>query len=172
MKLQTEIVAFKPELKHFLSYVAVMLGLFAVIAVTFYFIFSYGEPVTNFFTPLFFIYLTLPFIQGASFGYSARKHQFIISDLDNPEHVADWAVALLKEKGMRVKSSGENNTLVLESGNKYFRMCNNWFGTEQLQINTSENEFIATGHFRYIDILDTRIKFGKVDFKQSPSTYA
>lgn len=164
--MKTETIAYKPDFKSFLAYFAVMFGLFTVMAVTIYFIFSYGEPLLEFFNSLFFIYLALPIVNAISFGYGARKHQFIISEVDDPAHVADWAVALLKEKGMRVKSSGENKPTVLESSNKYFRLFNNWFGTELLEVSTSEYEFTATGHFRYIDILDSRIKFGKVDFKK------
>lgn len=172
MNLKTEILAYKPELKNFLGYFAVMFGAFTVMALILYFTFSYGEPVTGFFSPLFFIYLTLPFIQAAAFSYSARKHQFTISNVDNPKQVTEWAAALLQEKGMRVEAAEENEPIVLVSGNRYFTMFNNWFGTEQLQLSTSENEFIATGHFRYIDILDSRIKFGKVDFHfQNANTF-
>ncbi|MEJ8801596.1 hypothetical protein [Pontibacter sp. H249] len=166
--MKTEMIAYKPNFKSFLIYFALMFGLFTVMIVTYYLIFEDEEAFTDYLTGFFYLYFFIPVINAASFAFSTRKHDYIISGIDDPIHVANWAVELLQQKGMRIKATTGNST-VLESGNKFFRWLNNWFGTELIAISASEYEVVATGNFRYIDILDSRIKFGNVDFKNQPS---
>ncbi|AKD03788.1 hypothetical protein POKO110462_03830 [Pontibacter korlensis] len=165
--MKTASLSYKPQLKNFLAYFALMLSLFTVMVAGFYLIVNKGESLPEYFSSVAVLYILLPLFNAAAFAYSSRKHELIISEVNDPAYVAKWAVELLQLNGMRIKST-EDNMTVLESGKKYTRMLNNWFGTELLTLRTSENEVRAIGNFRCIDILDTKIKFGQVAFKDQP----
>ncbi|WP_299824059.1 hypothetical protein [uncultured Pontibacter sp.] len=166
--MKTEILAYKPAFKSFLLYFALMFGLFSVLTVGFYLLLENDKAFTEYLSSFLYFYFFIPVFNAAAFAFSTRKHDFIISEINDTAHVANWAVELLQQKGMRIKSAAGNST-VLESGKKIFRAFDNWFGAELITISATENEVIATGNFRYIDILDTKLKFGKVDFKNQSS---
>lgn len=166
--MKTETIAYKPSFKAFLLYVALMFGIFSFMTLVFYLFLEKEESFTDYLSQFFYFYFLIPIFNAAAFAYSTRKHDFVISGIDDPAQVANWVVELLQQKGMRIKSTTGSGT-TLESGKKYFRWLNNWFGKELITINATEYEVIATGNFRYIDILDTRLKFGKVDFLNQPS---
>ncbi|MEJ8801594.1 hypothetical protein [Pontibacter sp. H249] len=130
----------------------------------FYLIFSAGEPIKEYLKSAAFILLFLPVINSITKAYSDRKYTFIVSEVDDTACVKNWAVSILQQNGMRIKSATAQQT-VLEPDKKFFRWLNHWFGTELVKVNYSEHKFSATGHYRYIDVLDSKARFSRTSFR-------
>lgn len=165
--MKVETIPYKPSFKAFLLYFGLMFSLFSVMAVGFYLALEREKSFTEYLTSFFYLYFLIPLINAAGFAYSTRRHDYFISDIKDPALAANWAVEFLQKEGMRIKSV-EGNSTVLESGKTFFRALNNWFGTEVIVVSADEHEVKASGNFRYIDLLDTKIKFGNVPFRDQP----
>ena len=162
MKIQT--YTHKPELKVFLKSLVLMLFLMTVLAMVFYLIFNSGESVKEYLKSAAFILLFIPVINSITKAYSDRKYTFTVSEVDDTVHVKNWAVNILQQNGMRIKSDTAQQT-ILEPDRKFLRILNYWFGTELVKVNYSEDKFSATGHYRYIDVLDSKARFSRTSFR-------
>ncbi|WP_276497434.1 hypothetical protein [Pontibacter litorisediminis] len=157
--MKTELITHKPSLKAFLQYFAVMLGFVSVLVPVLYLIFNQGEPFLEYFRSAAVLYFFLPLFNAGSFAFASRKHQLTIYGVDNAAQVADWAVELLQKNGLRAKTVTGSNT-VLESDKKLLRSCGNWFGAELVEVRHEQEEVIITGHSKYVDIPESKIRFG------------
>ena len=104
-----------------------------------------------------------PVAGGVIHTFSFQKHTLTITGIDEPEKVAEWAVGFLQKEGREIVSENETET-VLASTNKYLRLFNYWLGAELVHIRYSTNQVTVTGHYRHIDLIESKIKFGKPVF--------
>jgi hypothetical protein len=158
--------SYNPKLSQFFLSLVVMLLVYTTVGFIFYFaahilgdasFYSYltgNWPVIAFF----------PVITSVFHAYASRKHQLSISGVRNPEEAALWTTRFFRNEGMQIKSSHDNK-FVLESNKKYNRALGHWFGTELVEVTYTDHEVITSGHYKYTDALDTKLRFGKVMFK-------
>ncbi|RAU82473.1 hypothetical protein [Pontibacter arcticus] len=165
--MKVETIPYKPSFKAFLLYFGLLFSLLSVMIVGFYLALEREKSFTEYLTSFVYLYFLIPLLNAVAFAYSTRRHDYFISEINDPALAASWVVAFLQKEGMRIKSEDGNRT-VLESGKTFFRALNNWFGTEMITVSATEHEVIASGNFRYIDLLDTKIKFGNVPFRDQP----
>lgn len=98
--------------------------------------------------------VTLSF--GVTFG--ARRVQLIITNATDMERVNDMAENFFINSGTRVKKKSESEK-IFESVKSFNRLFNNWFETELVCINKTENQLKVVGPFRLVDSLDSKLRF-------------
>ena len=162
MKTQTYI--YNPEFKVFLKFWLSISLLMLLLATILYLIVNDGEPFQAHLRSNWPILFVLPLINSIIHAYGARKHVFSLTDTDDPTHVANWALELLQKNGMNVKSENQNKTVLAPTKGipKWF---GNKFGTELVTVESAADKIVITGKYKYIDIIDTKLKFGQVAFK-------
>ncbi|WP_299824061.1 hypothetical protein [uncultured Pontibacter sp.] len=169
--MKTHTYAHSPKFSVFLKFWLLILLLMLLLVAAFYLLFNQGEPLKDHIRssgPILFI---LPLINGVIGAYNGRKHTFTITEVADTAHVAGWAVDLLQKNGMRIKNTQQTIT-VLEPTSSFLRWFGNRFGTEQAIVNYTENAVTVSGNFKYIDIVDTKIKFGRVAFQNQPYNHS
>ncbi|MEJ8801595.1 hypothetical protein [Pontibacter sp. H249] len=161
--MKTHLYAHNPKLTIFLKFWLLTLSLMMLLVAAFYLLLNQGEQIKDYVRSAGPILFILPLINGIIGAYNGRKHTFTIRQVDDPSHAAVWAVELLQKNGMRIKNEQPQQT-VLEPTSSVLRWFGNRFGTEQATVSYTENAVTVAGNFKYIDIVDTKIKFGRVAF--------
>src|SRR5690606_35623255 len=142
--------------------------LFFSIITLFYFLTSFGQPISAYFEALgslWFMALFIPLFNSAIHTYATRLHTLTISEINDPAYVANWAVELLEKNTVKLEQESASEKVLMPTG-RYARFFNRFFNTEVVSINTEPGQVHITGLYKYVDILDARIKFGKVNFGQ------
>ncbi|WP_139337820.1 hypothetical protein [Pontibacter indicus] len=104
-----------------------------------------------------------PVAGGIIHAFSFQKHTLTITGIAEPEQVAEWAVRFLQKEGRETISERDAET-VLASPNKFFRLFHYWLGAELVHVRYTPDHVAVTGHYRHIDLIESKIKFGKLDF--------
>ncbi len=164
--MKTNIYTHNPEFKVFLKFWLLIFSFFLLLLTIFYFIINDGEPFQDHLKTNALMLLLLPVINSIINTYGARKHSFTISDVDDTGHVASWAIDLLQKNGMKVKTEHQNQT-ILEPANGISKWFGNKFDTELVSVEATADHVAIIGKYKYIDIIDTKIKFGKPTFKKA-----
>ncbi len=164
--MKTNIYIHKPEFKIFFKFWLLIFSFLLLFITIFYLIVNDGEPFKDHLKVNGLTLLLLPVINSIIHAYGARKHSFTISDVDDTGHVASWAIDLLQKNGMKVRTEHQNQT-VLEPANGISKWFGNKFVTELVSIEPTADSVVITGKYKYIDIIDTKIKFGKPTFKKA-----
>jgi hypothetical protein len=163
--MQTQTYIHKPEFKVFFKFWLSISLLMLLLVTIFYLIVNDGEPFKSHLNSQWPILFVLPLLNAIIHAYGARKHTFTLSDVDGSAHVTLWAIELLQKNGMKVKSEHQNQT-ILEPAKGLAKWFGNKFGTELVTIEPTTNKIAITGKYKYIDIIDTKLKFGQVAFKK------
>ncbi|MBX0333314.1 hypothetical protein K3G39_08685 [Pontibacter sp. HSC-14F20] len=108
-----------------------------------------------------------PLLGSLTYAFSFQQHKLTITGIEDPGKVADWAANFLQEEGRTIISTDYNET-VLASPNKFYRLFNYWLGAELVGIRYSADYVTVTGHYRHIDLIDSKIRFGKPAFDPTP----
>lgn len=169
--MKTKLLAHNPKFKIFYRFWLVQFIFMLVIASVFFLIVDDGETLWDYLKSVGFIVLVLPIINSFISTNSARRHTFTITEVEDTTNVADWAVELLLKNGMRIKAEHQNET-ILEPAKSVLRWFGNRFGTEQATVKYTDNEVTIAGHSKYIDIIDSKIKFGHVTFLNQPYNHS
>ncbi len=97
-------------------------------------------------------------------AFSFQRHELTITGIGEPGKVADWAVSFLQQEGREIISKHDTET-VLASTNRYYRLFNYWLGAELVHIRYNAKNVTVIGHYRHIDLIESKIKFGKPVFQ-------
>ena len=165
--MKTQTFTDHPRFSAFFKLIGFNVILVLLPGVVCYLIFDFGSPVKDYLKSLGFFLCVYPVINALIGAYSARKQTFTISAIDDPALVAGWVVALLQKNDMRIVAEGQNHT-ELEPTNRYFRWFGKWFGPGLTTVNYNERAVTIAGTMKAADIIDTKIKFGRVDFHEQP----
>jgi hypothetical protein len=155
MKIESTYLS--PKLKTFLGYL--MLSSISFFALkTLIHIFTSANPLElksyDWWPNIFLYSVTLSF--GVTFG--ARRVQLTITNPTDIERVNDMVENFFTMNGTRVKKKYESET-IFESVKSFNRLFNNWFETELVCINKTENQVKVVGPFRLVDSLDSKLRF-------------
>ncbi len=164
--MKTQTYTHNPEIKVFLKFWLLIFSFLLLLITIFYLIVNDGEPFRDHLKVNGLTLLLLPVINSIIHAYGARKHSFTISDVDDTGHVASWAIDLLQKNGMKVRTEHQNQT-ILEPANGISKWFGNKFDTEIVSIEATADNVAITGKYKYIDMIDTKIKFGQVAFKKA-----
>ncbi|MDX5422988.1 MAG: hypothetical protein LPK07_11875 [Hymenobacteraceae bacterium] len=104
-----------------------------------------------------------PVLGGIMHAFSFQRHTLTITGIDDPAKVANWAVSFLLKEGLQVVSKQGAKT-VLATQNRYYRLFSYWLGAELVNTRYTADQVIISGHYRHIDQIDSKIKFGKPVF--------
>jgi hypothetical protein len=166
--LELTITKHRPQLKHFALVLALSMLLYGALMVLVNLIFwvaASGATLNEFWQDLssssgFWLF---PAIGGIMHAFSFQRHTLTITGIDEPGKVADWAVNFLQKESRQILSKQGSET-VLASQNRYYRLFNYWLGAELVYIRYTTDHVTVTGHYRHIDLIDSKIKFGKPVF--------
>ncbi|MBJ6116735.1 hypothetical protein JAO76_00940 [Pontibacter sp. BT310] len=165
MKIQT--YTDHPRLKTFIKLFGFNLGLMLIPVVACYLIFDFGSPVKDYLQSVGLLFALYPSINAIVGTYTARKQTFTITAIDDPALVAGWVVAVLQKNGMRIVAE-QVEEVMLESTNWYLKWFAIWFGPGLTTVNYNSSSVTITGSIKSVDIIGTKIKFGRVDFNEQP----
>ncbi|GAB3203836.1 hypothetical protein ABID22_001993 [Pontibacter aydingkolensis] len=169
--MKTHTIAHSPKFTIFLKFWLLILFVMLLMGAIFYLFLNQGEPLTDYLKSSGLILFILPLINGIIGALNGRTHTFTITEVDDTAYVANWAVGLLQKNGMRIKSKHQNQT-VLEPTSSFLRWLGNRFGTEEASISFTENEVIIAGNGKCVDVVDTKVKFGRVAFQNQPYNHS
>jgi len=165
--MKTQTYTDHPRFSAFFKLFGFNLSLMLVPVIACYLIFDFGSPVKDYLKSVGIILGLYPTINAIIGAYSARNQTFTITAIDDPELVAGWVVAVLQKNDMRIVAEHENE-IFLEPTNRYFRWFATWFGPGHTTVNYTERGVTIAGSIKAVDIIDTKIKFGRVDFTEQP----
>lgn len=165
--MKTQTYTYNPRFKAFFKLLGFNLGLMLIPIVVCYLIFDYGAPVKDYLKSVGFILCLYPAMNSIIGAYSARKQTFTISAVDNPGMVAGWVVEVLQKNDMRIVAEHENE-VILEPKSRYLRWFGKQFGPGPTSVHYNQHDVIIAGTMKAVDIIDTKIRFGRVDFKELP----
>ncbi len=159
-------VAYSPRPVQILLSLGVMVLLYSLVGGVFYSLAIICQDASfgAYLQKSWLVVLGFPLVSAVFHAYAARKHEIRVVGVSKPMVAAEWAVRFLAREDMRVHSM-LSGCFVLESTKKSNRLLRHWFGSELVYLKYFEDEVIVTGHQRFIDALDTKLRFGKVAFK-------
>lgn len=159
--MKTKIDTSKLNISILFKFWIVQFSFILLVITVFYLVAFFGDSVTEYLKSVGVMALALPIVNSLVSAYSARKHTITITEVDNPAQLASWAIELLLLNGMNINSELKYQT-VLEPKSNFLKWFGNRFGTELAIVSYTENQVTIAGNFKYIDIIDTKIKFGRV----------
>lgn len=158
----------RPQLKHFALVLAVTMLLYALVFMLAHLIFWLA--VSDATIKAFWQDLTsssgvwlFPMVGGIMHAFSFQRHELTIKGIVEPENVAAWAVRLLQKEGREILAQHDAET-ALASPNRYYKLFNYWLGAELVHIRYNSDHVTVIGHYRHIDLVESKIKFGKPVF--------
>jgi hypothetical protein len=161
--MQSTVISYRPKFLQIVLSMLVIVALYALAGGAFYLIASLLDDASfySYLDSSWPLILLFPVMCSVIYAYSSRKHQFYMSGLNNPAAVTEWTIELLEKEGLRVRTVN-GNKFVLESKKKYNRTLGHWLGTELVKVTCTDHEVKAVGHHRYTDVLDSKIRSGKL----------
>lgn len=166
----------RPQLKHFALVLALSILFYALVLMLVYLVFwlvASSATLHEFWLDVSSsagLWL-FPVAGGIIHAFSFQKHTLTITGIAEPKQVAEWTVGFLQKEGREILSEHDAET-VLASQNKFFRLFNYWLGAELVHVRYTANHVTVTGHYRHVDLIESKIKFGKPDFSfQQASTF-
>ena len=166
--MELAITKHRPQLKHFALVLMLSMLLYGLLLMLVYLVFwlvASSATLHEFWQDLSSStgWWLFPVAGGIVHTFSFQKHSLTITGIGEPKQVADWAVHFLQKEGREIVSEHGAET-VLASTNKYYRLFSYWLGAELVHVRYTTEHVIVTGHYRHIDLIESKIKFGKPVF--------
>ncbi|NEM97096.1 hypothetical protein [Pontibacter burrus] len=165
--MKTQTYTHEPEFSMFLRFFGFMFGAMLLIVTVMYLIFEFGTPVLDYLRSVGFMFILYPVVSSIIGAYGARKHTLTISEINDPARVADWAVELLEKNEMIVVVKQQSQTVLQPTGG-FYKWYARMFKTAPATVSYNMQAVTITGLSKHVDIIDTKIKFGRVEFKEQP----
>ncbi|WP_162427284.1 hypothetical protein [Pontibacter pudoricolor] len=160
--MRSTVISYRPKFLQIVLSMLVIVVLYALAGGAFYLLASIlgDASIYSYLDGSWPVIVLFPVMCSVIHAYSSRQHQFCVSGLKNAAAVTEWTIESLKKEGLRVRTVN-GNEFVLESKKKYNRTLGHWLGTELVKVTYTNHQVKATGHYRYTDVLNSRIRSGK-----------
>jgi hypothetical protein len=144
-----------PQAFVFLKFLAIFLLVFAPLGALLYY---FTEPVSfrEWLNQWLINLMLIPIGIAIGLTYSARKYRLTIKNIDDVESLRIWIIDVLNKSGLKLKAF--EDVVVFESVNPSNRFLNHWFRSEFVFVRITENRIDVTGHYRYVDIIELKLK--------------
>jgi len=106
------------------------------------------------------ILLLWPVAWAAGLTFSTRKYVLRIDQVAEMDELNQYIMEFLVSENMMTVSEDAGGVW-MESTKPWNRWFNHWFGTEKLRIIRTPVYIQVIGHRRYIDGLDSKLRFGR-----------
>jgi hypothetical protein len=98
---------------------------------------------------------------GLGLTWGTRRAKLTITQHHDLPSLRQAIETMLLDTDRQIFMKGDVVTRIYPR-NKWFRLLNNWFHTESIHIICKENELHLAGPNRVVEVLDSKLRFGKL----------